>query len=129
MYISVASVEFILSQCRVEYSGTHNSDSKNPLWGRAAYWRIYLGDTYICKITAPVKSINPRPATLHKLLVNELRERIFSIGEYVEMDHYAQIKIERRDPSGVERLVNNIVGKYWDIETRKKFLESKGAVK
>lgn len=119
MYISDSLIELIISRCTIEYNGTHNSDRKNPLWGRAAYWRVYVpGYGFCCKITAPVKSINPKQKTLDKLLRAELRKRIEAIQETCETDHYGEVHIYMLDPYSVRRLVESIDKAYtnWDGE-------------
>lgn len=119
MYISNSLIELILSRCTVEYSGTHAPHcpklGNKGLWGRAAYWRVYVpGVGFTCKITAPVKSINPKQATLDKLLRAELRKRIEAIQETTELNHYGEVETFMRDPYSVRRLVESIHGAYVD---------------
>jgi hypothetical protein len=119
MYIDNHLLDILISTLKIEYNGTHNSDPESPLWGRRAYWRVYLADgSYSAKITAPVKSINPRPATLAKLFRAELKRRIESIHERCTTDHYGNIQIEYRDPCSVKRIVESITNKYVDIHFR-----------
>jgi len=106
MYIQNTIIEFILTQVEVEYSGTHNSDPKAPLYGRCAYWRIYLDGSFVCKITTPVKSINPKPATLHKLLVEELSKQFRAIQDRIETNEWGQIWRQHSDPYSVEKLLS-----------------------
>jgi hypothetical protein len=119
MYIENSALDLLIKTLRIEYSGTHNSDPKAPMWGRRAYWRLYLGDTYIAKVTAPVKSLQPKQITLDKLLKAELRKRIEAITERLQFDHYGQMQIVALDPYSVRRLVESLEGKYIDIEMRK----------
>ncbi len=113
MYISNSLLELIISRCTIEYNGTHNSDRNNPLWGRAAYWRVYVpGIGFACKITTPVKSINPKQKTLDKLLRAELRKRIEAIQETCETNHYGEVQVFMRDPYSVRSLVESIDGAY-----------------
>ena len=118
MRIQKSLVDLILKQVRVEYNGTHNPDPKNPLWGRAAYWRLYIGDSYVCKVTTPVKSIKPKQSTLDRLLKAELQHRLESITESLEADPYTQVVIVRYDPYGVRRLLDLVVGQFYDLKMR-----------
>lgn len=113
MRISDYLLNVIISELRIEYNGTHNSDPKSPLWGRCAYWRIYLGDTYINKITAPVKSINPKQATLNRLLKLELKKRINAIEESLECSHYGEIVKVFCDPYSIMPLIKAFEGRYF----------------
>ncbi len=115
MYIENSLLDLIISKLTIEYSGCHNSDSKNPLWGRAAYWRIYVGDTYIAKITTPVKSLEPTKKTLDKLFRAELKKRIEAIHERFTTDHYGNMQIEQRDPYSMKRLLGMFENKYYDL--------------
>lgn len=130
MKIYDSLIDLILSRCKVEYNGTHNSDPKSPLWGRRAYWRVSIpGYGFCCKITAPVKSINPKQKTLDRLLRAELRRRIEEIQEICETNHYGEVSIYMRDPYGVRPLVNAISGAYTyyddsDQELKIKFFSS-----
>lgn len=115
MYIQDSLLDLLISQLTIEYNGTHNADSKNPLWGRHAYWRVYLNGSFVAKITTRVHSINPRPETLKKLFKAELKKRIGAISETVEADHYTQVYILQRDPYGVRRLVEHLKGQFYDL--------------
>ena len=119
MRIWSSVVDLIIKQARVEYSGTHSPDPNCPLYGRCAYWRIYIGDTYVCKVTARVKTLNPKQATLDKLLRAELQRRIEAIGFCMDVDHYGQMREIRVDPYGVRPLLDLVEGKYMDILKRK----------
>lgn len=117
MYISNSLLELIINRCTVEYNGTHTPWSKEygnkGLYGRCAYWRVYApGLGFICKITTPVKSINPKQKTLDKLFRIELRKRIEAIQETCEINHYGEVNISMRDPYSVRSLVNSIDGAY-----------------
>lgn len=115
MHIWETLLDCLISQIKIEYNGTHNSDPSAPLYGRRAYWRLYLSDgTYVCKMTTPVKSINPKQRTLDKLFKAELKRRIEAISEHVTTDDYGRVQIEYRDPYSVKRLLDAIVGKYYD---------------
>lgn len=104
----------------VEYSGTHCPHPETPLYGRAAYWRLYIaGYGFMAKVTAPVKVLNPQPKTLDKLLRAEIKRRIEAIQDVVETDHYGQVYVIHRDPYGVERLLDLIKGEYVDLLQRK----------
>jgi hypothetical protein len=117
MYIQDALIDLILDTCKFEYNGTHCPHRETPLYGRAAYWRAYLPTgTYVCKITTPVKTLNPKPATLRKLLKAELKSRIREIGNNCTFDHYGQVEIRHCDPSGVMPLVESIKGMYPDLK-------------
>lgn len=116
MYIDNALLDILIKTLVIEYNGTYNSDPKNPLLGRAAYWRVYLeGYGFVCKITTPVKSIKPKQATLDKLLRAELKKRIEAIHERATTNHYGEIGIEYRDPYNVRRLVESLERKYIQI--------------
>lgn len=124
MYISNSLIELIISRCTIEYSGTHAPYcpklGNKGLWGRAAYWRVYMPRYgFACKITAPVKSLNPRKATLDKLLRAELRRRIEAIQETCETNHYGEVCVYMKDPYSMCVLVESIQGAYtqWDEET------------
>lgn len=113
MTIPNSLIDLIISRCTIEYNGTHapwsQEHGNNGLYGRHAYWRVFVpGIGFCCKITAPVKSINPKQKTLDKLLRAELRKRIEAIQEHVETDHYGQLYIAMRDPYSVRRLVESI---------------------
>jgi hypothetical protein len=71
------------------------------------------------KITAPVKSLNPKQATLDRLLREALKERINNIREVCETDHYGKVYIVKRDPSSICPLVELIEGEYIDPMPRK----------
>lgn len=118
MRIANSLIDLILSRCTVEYNGTHNSDRQNPLWGRAAYWRIYVpGYGFSCKITAPVKTMHPRQSTLNKLLKAELRKRLEAIEETCETNHYGEVQVYMTDPYSVRPLINAIDGAYTEYST------------
>lgn len=126
MRISNSLIDLILSRCTVEYNGTHNSDRNNPLWGRHAYWRVSVpGYGYCRKITAPVKSINPKQKTLDKLLRAELRKRIEAVQETCETNHYGEVCIYMTDPYGVRPLLNAIDGAYTEYNEETATLEIK----
>lgn len=118
MYISDYLLDLVIKCVRVEYNGTHNSDRENPLWGRRAYWRVYMPSYgFACKITAPVRSIKPKQATLDRLFREELKRRFEAIHECVETDHYGQVQVVWRDPYSVRKLLEVVEGKfYWLIE-------------
>lgn len=119
MYIGDHVLDFLISQLVIEYYGTHNSDQKNPLWGRHAYWRVYLKDgTYIAKVTVPVKCIKPGAALQARLLKAELRKRLEAIGEVCEYDHYGMVQIGTSDPYGIRSILSAIEGKYWQFEKK-----------
>lgn len=119
MYIQKSIVQAILKSKKVtiEYSGTHNSDFKNPLYGRRAYWRLYLQDVgFVCKVTTPVKSLNPKKETLDKLLEAELLKRLSAIDLSVDLNSYGQVTGPREiDPYSVKRLLSVVVGEYLDL--------------
>jgi hypothetical protein len=120
MYIENAILDLLISKLTIEYSGTHNSDTKNPLWGRCAYWRVFAQDQgFVCKITTPVKCINPRPETLKKLFRAELKKRFESIHERFTSNHYGEMHLEYRDPYGVKPLLKLLERKYYDLELKK----------
>jgi len=119
MYISSQVLDLLISKLVIEYNGTHNSDPKSSLWGRRAYWRIYMhGHGFAGKITTPVKSINPKPATLQKLFRAELRKRFEAVQMQCCTDHYGQIYQQTADPYSVLPLLKAVEGKYLDIELR-----------
>lgn len=100
---------------RVEYGGCHAPHNETPLYGRNAYWRLYIDDAFIAKVTAPVKAMEPKPATLEKLLKAAVKARIENIGEVCETDHYGQIYVVKCDPSSVRRLLELVEGQYIDL--------------
>lgn len=121
MYIDNALLDLIIASplVTIEYSGTHNSDPKAPLWGRRAYWRVYIqGSGFAFKITAPVKSISPKKATLDKLFKAELKNRFEAIGEHFTTDHYGRMQVEYRDPYSVKQLLKVAEGYYYDMYSR-----------
>lgn len=118
MNIYNSCIDLIVQQCRIEYNGTHAPHNETPLYGRRAYWRVYIGDSYVCKITAPVKSLNPKQATLDKLFKAELAKRIQAIGYSLDVDHYGCMRVISVDPYGVRALVDLLEGKYTDILKR-----------
>lgn len=119
MYIQNDILDLMISKLTIEYSGTHNSDLKNPLWGRRAYWRIFMQDYgFVCKITAPVKSINPTQKTLNKLFRAELKKRLNAIDTIVQTDHYSQIHVIEIDPYSVRTLLKCVQGKYLNLEKK-----------
>lgn len=123
MFIQTSIVNAIIvsPKIRIEYSGTHNSDPKNPLYGRRAYWRLYLeGYGFVCKVTAPVRSINPKQSTLNKLLVTTLKERLSAIDYVVGLNPYGEIsKPYKIDPYSCEKLLDAVTGEYIDLLNKK----------
>lgn len=119
MYIPNSAVQLIMAQVRVEYSGCHAPHSETPLYGRRAYFRLYIGDDYIAKVTVPVKTMNPHKATLDKLLLAEVKRRIEAIGPELDLDRYGCMRVVDRDPYGVKRLLDLVEGKYIDQECRR----------
>lgn len=114
-------LDAILENIKIEYAGTHNSDVNSPLWGRAAYWRLYhLDGTYITKVTAPVKSIRPSSATLSKLLKAEVRKRIEAIQERCEADDYGQVHVYMNDPYIIRSILSVVEGEFLHILRKKK---------
>lgn len=114
-------LDAIIENIKIEYNGTHNSDSAAPLWGRAAYWRLYhLDGEYISKVTAPVKSIQPSKATLDKLLKLELKKRIEAIVEHCETDHYGQVHIYMQDPYHIRSILKVVEGQFLHLLRQKK---------
>lgn len=114
MWIWNECVEMIIKHksFRAEYHGTHAPHNNTPLYGRRAYWRIYVGDRFIAKVTTPVKSMNPKQATLDKLLKAEIKKRIEAISERVELDHYGMVVIIKTDPYSIRPLTELIEGQY-----------------
>lgn len=112
MNITNSVLNEIFKKVRFEYSGCHSPDKKNPLWGRAAYWRAYIGGSFVCNITTPVNVMNPRKSTLEKLLKKEVRKRIEAITEIAQPNHYGQIYIYSVDPYSVRPLVESIDREY-----------------
>jgi hypothetical protein len=110
-------LDLLLSRVRVEYSGVHNSDPKNLLWGARAYFRLYAKDTdsYITKITVPVNTLKPSKKTLDRLLRAELKSRLGEIEEVCTTDGYGRVQIESRDPWSLRYILNLIDGKYVDL--------------
>lgn len=120
MYIDNVLLDILIESLVIEYNGTHapwcNKLGNKGLWGRAAYWHVSVPGTNIShKITARVKSLNPKPETLKKLFRAELQRRIESIHERVTTDHYGQTYLWSLDPSGMRPLVQTILGKYINI--------------
>lgn len=121
MYIDSALLDLIIASplITIEYSGTHNSDPKAPLWGRRAYWRVYIqGSGFAMKITAPVKSINPSKKTLAKLFKAELNKRFNEIHERFTTDHYGRMQVEYRDPNNIRQLLKVAEGYYFDLYSK-----------
>lgn len=117
MYISKALYDFMFSKLEIEYSGCHNSDPKNPLWGRRAYFRISLNGTYYNKVTVPVTVLEPTKKQLNSLLKKELLKRINEIGLMLDVDGYSHCRIIEVDPYSVKRLVHDFFeNKYLDID-------------
>lgn len=120
MYIDNSLLNLLISQLTIEYNGCHAPHRETPLYGRAAYWRVYYKDTYLNKITTPVKSLNPKPETLKKLFKKELQKRIEAIHERCTADHYGQIHLEQRDPYSIRPMLELIlVGKYPHFDFKK----------
>lgn len=116
MYIDSFVIECIISKLKIEYGGCHAPHNDTPLYGRRAYWRVYLEDgTYVAKITTPVKTLNPKPKTLNKLLRAELRNRLGEIGYRMDIDNYGCMRVVESDPYSLKRLLELVDGKYMDI--------------
>jgi hypothetical protein len=119
MYVSDYLLNLVIKTITVEYSGTHCPDPKNPLYGRCAYYRLYTpGGGFACKLTFPVKSLNPKQATLDRLFKAELKRRFEAIHERLDTDHYGQMSVVWRDPSGVRVLLKHLEGKYYQFVER-----------
>ena len=128
MYIDSFVIDCIYSKIKIEYSGTHAPHNDTPLYGRRAYWRLYMPDgTYVAKVTAPVKTINPRQKTLEKLLKAELRKRLGEIGFRMDIDNYGCMRVVESDPYSVRRLLELVEGKYTNIHFKELYRARIGA--
>lgn len=113
MRIGDKLVDEIIKGLKVEYNGCHAPHNSTPLYGRAAYWRIYLLDgTFIAKITTKVKVMRPNAKTLSKLFRAELKRRIEAIGPVCETDNYGQVVVYDQDPYCVGRVLDIIENKF-----------------
>jgi hypothetical protein len=120
MYISNRVLDLLIELIKVEYGGCHAPHNDTPLYGRSAYWRIYLPDgTFVAKITTPVQSLNPTKKTLQRLFKAELKQRINDIQIVMDTTYSGQMFISERDPSSVKPLMKFLENKYYDLELSK----------
>ncbi len=117
MYIYSSIIEQIIKRCTFEYSGVHSSNG----WPGRAYWRVYVPEYgFACKIVSgPLRSKNPKQATLDKALRAELKRRFDAVQVIVDTDHYGQVSSPRiNDPTGVMQLLKAVEGKYLHLLER-----------
>jgi hypothetical protein len=105
MKINNKRLDRIISKLTIEYNGCHAPWSDTPLYGRNAYWRIYINNTFVAKITAPVKSMQPRNNTLQKLFKSALKKRLERIRKAILIDDYGYEYRRKLDPSSLRSLI------------------------
>lgn len=99
IHVSRKMIERIIDNAEIEFRGCHAPHKDTPLYGRKAYFMV---DD--CKITFPVKSINPRTKTLREGLINELKRRVEAIKLCVDVSWSGCMRVVKYDPYSVERL-------------------------
>lgn len=75
--------------------------------------------TYISKVTAPVKVINPSKKTQLALLKAELKRRIGAIQEVCEADRYGQVQVYMIDPYSIRRILDVVEGRFVNVQYNK----------
>jgi len=114
MFIDESLLKLIISLVDVTYAGCHCPNNAEPLYGKAAYWRIYDKDgMYLSKITSPVPEMEPSEYDLSILFEAELRRRFEAIHERCTTDNYGKIEVISCDPYRIKPVLRLIEGKYY----------------
>lgn len=104
IHVNTTMIERILDNAEIEFRGCHTPHNDTPLYGRRAYYMI---DN--CKVTFPVKSINPKAKTLRQGLIKELKRRIESIGYKLDTSWSGYMSLVQCDPYSVKSLFETYI--------------------